>query len=446
MLLLPEAPRWYLKDHRIEALGGTRAEDVLFPPAWDGKALAPGTPAATLGPRLWDPCELTEAQERDLLQNLSFMNAAAAPLAGKNVLDKLIRESDVALPLLDLLMALEVHTADAEVAKSHLDQYLTALRQATRQVAHPLLLLALHRVEDLDLVPVLQRFPSIASLLTRREKDAMLEESSDDPAEVWEGLRSQGCASAAMEELLSLTGLKKVKMAAVSLYRSALKFRRMPREVQKILPLNLNFCFLGNPGTGKKTVARLFASVLDDLGLRGKNVFRECTAEQLKEEGVEGFWRRARDALDGVFFIDEAYGLDPVGDKVKGAPLVDQLFYLVDSRRHTCVLAGHEDDMNSTIFAYNSALKHHFNEVLFEDFDETELAQIWARMHCQRGWSEGDLRLTDDVLRRMARGRGKRGFGNAREVRKYLEVFGPPEGTPAAATEALDLPAPAGEE
>ena len=105
-----------------------------------------------------------------------------------------------------------------------------------------------------------------------------------------------------------------------------------------------NFCFLGNPGTGKKTVARLFASVLDDLGLRGKNVFRECTAEQLKEEGVEGFWRRARDALDGVFFIDEAYGLDPVGDKVKGAPLVDQLFYLVDSRRHTCVLAGHEAD------------------------------------------------------------------------------------------------------
>ena len=65
-------------------------------------------------------------------------------------------------------------------------------------------------------------------------------------------------------------------------------------------------------------------------------------------------------------------------------------------------------------------------------------------MHCQRGWSEGDLRLTDDVLRRtgttghvagssqcvfpavfgrrMARGRGKRGFGNAREAPCMLHI------------------------
>ena len=42
-----------------------------------------------------------------------------------------------------------------------------------------------------------------------------------------------------MDELLSLTGLKKVKMTAISLYKSALQFQRMPPDVRKKNPLNL---------------------------------------------------------------------------------------------------------------------------------------------------------------------------------------------------------------
>ena len=51
--------------------------------------------------------ELTEGQEKELDKKLSFLNDAAVPFAGKNVLEKLIREKDGMLPLLDLLMALE---------------------------------------------------------------------------------------------------------------------------------------------------------------------------------------------------------------------------------------------------------------------------------------------------------------------------------------------------
>ncbi|CAE7729955.1 Znfx1, partial [Symbiodinium necroappetens] len=115
--------------------------------------------------------ELTEGQEKELAKKLSFVNPAAAPFAGKSLLDKLMKEREAPLPLLDLLMALEVYNADGDVARSHLDSYLTSLRASTRQVAHPLLLLALHRVEGLPILETaLHRFPEMEPMLTSDEK------------------------------------------------------------------------------------------------------------------------------------------------------------------------------------------------------------------------------------------------------------------------------------
>ena len=93
-------------------------------------------------------------------------------------------------------------------------------------------------------------------------------------------------------------------------------------------------------------MARLLASVLHDSGLRSKNVFKECTAQKLKDDGVDEFRKISQEALDGVIFIDEAYDLDPAGDKFKGAPIVNELVTLTENERGrlTCVLAGYEAD------------------------------------------------------------------------------------------------------
>lgn len=124
--------------------------------------------------------------------------------------------------------------------------------------------------------------------------------------------------------------------------------------------------------TGKTTAARLFAEILFDAGLRKNNNFQECSGQGLKDAGIDDFKKKAASAMDGVLFMDEAYTLDPVGDKFKGAPIANEMLTLAENERDrlTFILAGYEDEMNDKLFAFNPGFKSRFIEVYFEDFDE----------------------------------------------------------------------------
>jgi acid phosphatase class B len=61
-----------------------------------------------------------------------------------------------------------------------------------------------------------------------------------------------------------------------------------------------------------------------------------------------------------------------------------------------------------------------FTSVFFEDFDEKELSTIWKDMRSEKGWQEEDS-VCKVVVKRMIKMAGRKGFGNAREVRKRLE-------------------------
>lgn len=168
-------------------------------------------------------------------------------------------------------------------------------------------------------------------------------------------------------------------------------------------------------------MARLFAEVLYDAGLRKKRKIVETTAQQAKDGGMDEFRKLVSKAKDGVLFIDEAYDLDPVGD-FKGKPIVNELLTLTENSRDSIsvILAGYEDDFNAKLFSYNDGLKSRLESILFEDFDESELTTIWDGMREEKCWKEnsGVCRV---AVSRLVKLSGRKGFGNAREVRKVME-------------------------
>jgi hypothetical protein len=76
---------------------------------------------------------------------------------------------------------------------------------------------------------------------------------------------------------------------------------------------NYNIRFYGNPGTGKTSVARLYAALLQELGVLPEAAVEETSGAALVNGGVAGLKKMLEQKLKegGVLFIDEAYQLNP---------------------------------------------------------------------------------------------------------------------------------------
>ncbi len=284
----------------------------------------------------------------------------------------------------------------------------------------------------------------------------------EDPIEAWEELKAnEGVSSDAMDKLMNLQGLRKVKQEAVRIFSLSVKLMRMDEEKRKLNVPNLNFVFLGNPGTGKTTVARLLGQILLDTKLRSSADFFETDGQKAKDAGIKEF---SKNTESGVCFIDEAYNLDCSVDG-EGKKIGNEILVKSENSRDqlTFILAGYEDEMTHRFFSFNEGLRSRFRDIYFEDFDQEELEQIWLNVLENRKWKvfpddrlvsaknkaatdtdklqsrrgrqhaiqatqtspahdEYAVALAKVACRRIAKLRGKKGFGNAREVRKQVEA------------------------
>lgn len=126
--------------------------------------------------------------------------------------------------------------------------------------------------------------------------------------------------------------------------------------------------------------------------------------------------------IGGVLFLDEAYDLDPT-NQPSGRAILAEIMNAAEENRKTLtiILAGYQDDMEKKLYAFNSGMVSRFANVAFDDFSESELADIWRKNCKDKGWT-----CTEDVVRvvarRVNRSRGVKGFGNARSVRKLFEA------------------------
>ncbi|SIS37353.1 AAA family ATPase [Salimicrobium flavidum] len=200
----------------------------------------------------------------------------------------------------------------------------------------------------------------------------------------WEDEKEQKQRSG-VERLHELIGLDTVKREVEKLSSFVQMQQQRKKEGYPTVPIQLHSVFSGNPGTGKTTVAEIYATVLKDCGLLKRGHVVVASRSDL----VAGFVgqtaiktkKKIREALGGVLFIDEAYSLrsgmkDDFG-KEAIETLVDEM--TKQNENLVVILAGYEEEMKKLIES-NPGLASRFKKFFhFPDYSAQELLRMMEK-------------------------------------------------------------------
>lgn len=235
-----------------------------------------------------------------------------------------------------------------------------------------------------------------------------------------------------MDELESLIGMENVKKEIREMIKLVQYYKVSEKDV--LNHFSLHTIFVGNPGTGKTTVARILTRIYKALGILERGHMVETDRQGL----VAGFVgqtaiktaEKIDEALGGVLFIDEAYALTsngPANYADYGNEAIQTILKRMEDQRGQFFVfaAGYTDNMESFLKS-NPGLSSRFDKALrFEDYNPAELIQIARKMITDQQYrldEESDAHLQEYVTF-LYKFRDKY-FSNARSIRSMvLDTF-----------------------
>ena len=268
----------------------------------------------------------------------------------------------------------------------------------------------------------------LANALSKTKGVPLAEQPYDKPENIKVNEPAQPVEEV-MSQFKNLIGLNEIKSDVDALMKYIRVEKMRAERGFTTNPMSLHSVFMGPPGTGKTTVARLLGEIYRSLGILKRGHVVEVDRGSLVGEFIGQTAIKTNSlidsAIDGILFIDEAYTLIPEdSSRDFGQEAVDTLLKRMedDRDRLIVIVAGYSDEMDRFLKS-NPGLASRFNRIFhFADYSPEDLYKIFCQF-CESGKYKLEKEASDKLMRYFKfiyQSRTKT-FGNARKVRNIFE-------------------------